>query len=185
MRSTWTLAIFGTSVLSWTIGCQQTPGTPSAGKTSETQKPGNEHDHHHPSRGPHGGDLIELGDEEYHAEFVHDDMTGSVSIYILDSSANKPVAIDAKDVTVNLLHDGQPEQYALAAEPQEGDEQDKASHFASKMNKALSHAIEEKGARARLQVTIGGKAYTGDIVHIHDHGEHDHKHDHRDDEGKK
>lgn len=27
--------------------------------------------HAHPSHGPHGGDLIELGNEEYHAELVH------------------------------------------------------------------------------------------------------------------
>ena len=29
--------------------------------------------HAHPSEGPHGGSLIELGNEEYHAELVHDE----------------------------------------------------------------------------------------------------------------
>ena len=27
--------------------------------------------HAHPTEGPHGGDLIELGNEEYHAELIH------------------------------------------------------------------------------------------------------------------
>ena len=29
--------------------------------------------HAHPSEGPHHGDLIELGNEEYHAEILHDE----------------------------------------------------------------------------------------------------------------
>ena len=51
------------------------------------------HAHAHPTEGPHHGSLIELGKEDYHAEFVHDDTTDTVTIYILDAAAAKAVPI--------------------------------------------------------------------------------------------
>jgi len=43
--------------------------------------------HAHASGGPHGGSMLELG--EYHAELVHDDAAGTVTVYILDGAAAK------------------------------------------------------------------------------------------------
>ena len=60
------------------------------------------HAHAHPTEGPHHGALIELGKEDYHAELVHEDATDTVTIYILDSSATKPVPIAAKQLTLNM-----------------------------------------------------------------------------------
>ncbi len=34
-----------------------------------------DHDHEHPTKGPNGGALVELGDEEYHAEVLLKDKT--------------------------------------------------------------------------------------------------------------
>ena len=50
--------------------------------------------HAHPSEGPHHGTLVELGNEEFHAEVVHDDK--SVTVYVLDAGATKAVPIDAQ-----------------------------------------------------------------------------------------
>jgi len=58
-------------------------------------------EHAHPGEGPHHGDLVELGNEEYHAEVVHGE-GGSVSVYILDSAAKSAVPIDATELTINI-----------------------------------------------------------------------------------
>jgi hypothetical protein len=74
---------------------------------NKPQKSG--HVHAHPTEGPHHGALIELGREDYHAELVHDDATNTVTIYMLDGAAKDAVAIDAKQLTVNLLVGGKPQ----------------------------------------------------------------------------
>ena len=60
-----------------------------------------DHAHDHPSEGPHGGHLIELGNEEFHAELHHDDASKTVAIYILDKQAKNPVAIEETELTLN------------------------------------------------------------------------------------
>ena len=77
----------------WATGCQPaaTPPAPTAPAASA-----HEHDEHaHAHEGPHHGSIVELGNEEYHAEIVHDDATGTVTVYLLDSSAKKSVTTTA------------------------------------------------------------------------------------------
>ena len=131
--------------------------------------------HAHPSEGPHHGDLVELGNEEYHAEVVHDEEHGSVTIYILDGSATKQVAIDATELTINVTHDGQPEQFIVAAAPDSEDEGGKSSRFVTD-DKELAEHLDEHGTSPRLVVKIDGKSFRGEIKHEHDHGSHDHAH---------
>jgi len=171
MRSIFWAFLTGSLVVGG-MGCEQKKAAePKAAESKEAA-------HEHASTGPHKGDLIELGNEEYHGEFVHDEKTEDVTIYILDSSAKNAVPIEGEEVIINLKHDGKPEQHKLAAAPQEGEEKGKSSRFVAKGNHELSHAIEEEGADARLQVTIAGKSYSGKIEHSHEHGDHDHDHDH-------
>jgi hypothetical protein len=49
----------------------------------------------HPTEGPHGGPLIEWGDEEYHLEFTVD-RPKKQALYVLDESACKatPIAVE-------------------------------------------------------------------------------------------
>ncbi len=156
------------------LGCSRESKVPAPPLAKDKTEQHN-HEDAHPSHGPHDGDLVELGDEEYHAEFVHDEKTKDVTIYVLDASAIRSIPIDAAEVVINLKHDGKPEQYKLAAEPQEGDGPGKSSRFMSKQNDELCHAIEEEGADAKLQLTIDGKPFTGAIQHDHDHEGHDHE----------
>ncbi|MCA9174433.1 MAG: hypothetical protein KDB14_08105 [Planctomycetales bacterium] len=126
----------------------------------------------HPTEGPHHGELIELGNEEYHAELLHDD--SSVTIYILDSGAAKQTPIDAGELMVNLTHDGKPEQFKLLADPDAGDPEGKSSRFLLK-DETLAHAIDEPGAEPKLVVTIAGKSYRGEMAHDHEgHAGHQH-----------
>jgi hypothetical protein len=130
------------------------------------------HPHAHPTEGPHHGVLIELGKEDYHAELVHDGSTDTVTIYILDSSATTPVAITAKQLTLNMRGKGTPQQFVLAAHPQTGEADGLASAFAA-TGEQISRAIDAKGASGRMNVEIDGRIYVGNVG---GHSHHHHKH---------
>ena len=134
-----------------------------------------EHGHEHGGdrHGPHGGDLIELGKEEYHAELVHDDRNGVVGIYLLDSAAKRGVAIPLAEVNLNILVNAKPTQFKLPANPVQGDPAGYASCFAVR-DPALCRLISESAElHGRLTVAIGGKQYLGRIHH-HSHAGHSH-----------
>lgn len=162
------------------IGCSsEVPATAQPNGTGTTV-PSDAHDHDlgahdHASTGPHEGQIIELGDEDYHAELVHDEEKGTVTIYILDGTAKNAVAIDATELSINLKQAGKGRQFKLAATPQDGDSTGKASRFVSN-DKDLNEALDAEEATARLVVEIEGKSYTGKLEHHHDHEGHDHKH---------
>jgi hypothetical protein len=162
-------------------GCGGNSSTPpSAGVETESPPASTQagHEHAHPSEGPHGGSLIELGNEEYHAELVHDDAAGTVTIYVLDSAAKASVPIEATDVTINLTHEGRGEQFKLAAAADPSDPQGRSSRFVSS-DTELAADLDREGAGAQLALTINGKPYRGAIEHHH---EHDAEHEHGDEE---
>lgn len=174
------LTIFFTmtlTIVSFTLsGCNSDS---DQGKTFDESAPADvtmkdEHDHDHPSEGPHHGSLIELGKEAYHAELVHDEKNGSITIYILDGAVKKSVPIKAESLLINAKHDGKGEQFTLAADPEASDPEGQSSRFTTK-DKKLGEVLHEDGATARLVLEIDGKSYTGEI-HAHDH-DHDHSHD--------
>ncbi len=142
--------------------------------------------HQHPTEGPHGGHLIELGDEEYHAELLRDEKTNTVTIHLLDGPAKKAIAVAASEITLRLLRDGKFVKYTLkAVQSKDASEKGTASEFKivdKRLTEALCHDEKTQG---RLQVTIDGKPYTGAVkLSCHDHDDHDdHGHDHDDHAG--
>lgn len=172
----------GSLSLALVAGCgETTPPSPPPSKPVAHSEGDGHAEHAHPEVGPHKGHLIELGNEEYHAELVHaEDAGGKVTIYVLDSAAKKAVPIEATELTINLKHDGKGEQFKLAADPQEGDGEGKSSRFVSD-DKELAEDLDADGTEARLVVEIAGKSFTGEIKHEHadEHGKDhkDHKHD--------
>lgn len=157
------------------VGCsdENAPGPDTVAPPNTPDTTDDHAGHAHPTEGPHHGDLIELGNEEYHAEILHDDDTGAITIYVLDGGATEQVPIEATEVTINATHDGKPEQFKLAAQPDDNDPQGKSSRFVSN-DKELAHHLDEEGAEPRLVLTIDGKSYRGVISHDHDHEGHDH-----------
>ena len=129
------------------------------------------HQHAHGSEGPHGGGLVELGGGAYHAEVVHDEPSGAVTVYLLDEKAEASVAIAAGELTVNLQHDGQGKQFKLAAEPQESDPQGQSSRFVAS-DDTLGEELDHEHGSAQLVVAIDGKQYRGPIEHHHDGHDH-------------
>jgi hypothetical protein len=148
-----------------------------------------EDQHTHDMHGPHDGHIIELGTEEYHAELTHDEAAHKVTVYILDGSAKNAAPIAAESLTINLVADGKPMQFTLAAMPLEG-EDGVCSRFGLESEELL-HELEEEGSKPRLSFSVGDTQFNGDIElgdHDHDHGDdHDHEghgddHDHADDD---
>lgn len=145
------------------------------GKTFDESAPADvtmqdDHGHDHPSEGPHHGSLIELGKEAYHAELVHDEKNGSITIYILDGTAKKSVPIKAESLMINAKHDGKGQQFTLAAAPESGDPKGQSSRF-STQDKKLGDLLDKEGVTARLVLEIDGKSFNGEVPpHDHDHG---------------
>jgi hypothetical protein len=102
-----------------------------------------------PDHGPHGDD-------------------GSVTVYILAGAAANTATIDAAELTINVTHDGQPEQFTLAASPEDGNSEGKSPRFISSDAELGTH-LDEEGATAKLIVMIEGTSFSGAITHDHGH----------------
>lgn len=126
--------------------------------------------HVHATEGPHHGQLVELGNEEYHAELVNDEPAAPLTVYVLDSEALNAVAAAAEGATINVINDGAAQQYPLAARPQLFDASGESSRFVL-TEAELIHVIDH--GHAQLVVRIAGKQYRGTI----EHHEHAHAHD--------
>src|SRR5580698_9518923 len=123
------------------------------------------HDHEH---GPHSGHLVELGEEEHHAEVVFDAKSAKLTIYILDSTAKKAEPIDAKDVALKLTIDGKSAGFKLPPVPDAGDPQGKSSRFELAGDPDIkAHIKDEEDLKGTVSVTIANKSFTGDIKHEH------------------
>lgn len=148
-------------------GGSPAPRDSSSGVAQDAQPRDHAHDHAH--HGPHGGHLMEIGEEEYHAEWTHDE-TGRVTFYLLDAEARKEVPIEAEEIRIEVqIGDHPPVTYSLPAlHPQDG----KTAVFQT-TNKELLGALEtlkSPGVVATLHVTIAGKTFAQRIV------EHEHAH---------
>jgi hypothetical protein len=141
----------------------------------DTAPDGDAHGHSHPSAGPHGGSLIELGNQAYHAEILHDESDDRITIYLLDSTAKTPVAISAPDLTINVKREAGGVQFLVTAAPDTDDAEGTSSRF--EITDAALMADIESDTPAQLVVKIEDAQYRGDIEHTHDH-EHGHDHDH-------
>lgn len=164
------------------VGCGSQTEAPSSSSQVGNDEHSHGDEHAHPTEGLHHGELIELGNEEYHAEVVHDEASGAVTVYMLDAAAKSAVPIDATKLLVNLSHDGNAEQFTLAASPDAGDPTGKSSRFVA-TDAELAEDLDLEGVGAQLVVTIGGKQYRGAIAH--DHEGHDHDHESQGDEHDK
>lgn len=116
----------------------------------------------HAETGPHKGILIELGDEEYHAELVSDEKTHLTTIYLLDGAVKQSVSIEAKDISITLKHDGKTETFKLKSAPQKTDPVGQSSVFQTK-DSELAHDLHSRSSELRLLLKIKGKPYSAPI----------------------
>jgi hypothetical protein len=149
----------------WLGGCNR------SANHSQTKPAGDEsaeHDHEHHHHGPHNGHMMELGDEEFHAEWTHDE-SGKVTFYILDSEAKKDVPVSADKIVIDVkVGENPPKTYELTAvNPMDG----KASAFeiVDKQFEALFDQLKSSGLTLTLHVNINGKQFDTPIKE-HEHG---------------
>ena len=170
MRRLLMLAVVGTMILPLAAGCdKQPPAAPTA--KVEPGAGGDKHDEHaHPTKGPHGGQLIEAGNEEYHLELIHDDAAHKITVYLLDGAAKQSVNTGTEPITLNLVVEGKPAQFSLPAARQESDPAGKTSRF-EVIDEKLCEAMDAPKVKGRINFTVGGKSFSGDIGG-HDHAGH-------------
>ena len=120
----------------------------------------------HPTEHIHQGELVELGDGEYHGEVVRDDEAGTVTIYVLDSAAKKQVAIKATQINVNVKVGPEPVRFPLAASPDDSDAEGRSSRFVSS-DAGLMKVLDAKGTNPLLSLRIEGESYRGRITRDH------------------
>lgn len=150
-------------------GCKSS--TDSTKKKSGDHGHDHDHDHDHAHGGLFGGHILELGEEEYHAEWTDDAATGKVTVYILDSAMKKEVPIEAEKVTIATKVGDTEKSYDLeATNAADG----KASQF-SLTDKTLVTILTSvgEGTTAELDVNINGKQFK---KAFEAHEEHGHKH---------
>jgi hypothetical protein len=152
------------AVAAWLGGCNRPADSGPVAKDA-----GHDHDHEHHHHGPHQGHLMAIGDEEYHAEWTHDE-SGKVTFYILDAKAKGDVPIDAEEIKIDVkIGNNPPKTYSLVAvNPMGG----KASAFeiVDKEFEALFDQLKSPGVVLTLHVNIGGKQFDEQVK------EHEHVH---------
>lgn len=157
-------------------------GSPTGGTPTEPagHYEGDGHDHSgdagetHPTEGPHGGHLIELGDEEYHAELTHDEATQTVTVYLLDGAGESPVSVPLDRIMLQLFRDGQFVDYALMASSGQAGAASEFEVVDAGLCDALCSDDELKG---RIQVTIDGTSYSDAIENAAHAGHEEEGHD--------
>ena len=119
--------------------------------------------HDHDALGPHGGHVIVLGEEEYHAELAHGEASHTVAVYLLDGEVKEPVTSGPAEVVLQVFQDGDFVDYTLAASGEPGG----YSLASEALCDLLAHSDALKG---RIRVQIGDKEYVGIVEHTaHDH----------------
>lgn len=156
-------------------GCGGTdPSNDKAATTAHDDHHDHGHDHEH-GGGLHEGHLLELGEEEYHAEWTHDD-EGLIDIYILDGTAKKEHPIEAAELTIVVqVQEQEPKTYTLPAVDPSGDPPQSAHFSLQDPSLKTMLLVVGEGAEATLSVPIGEETYQAEFPA---HEEHDHDHDH-------
>jgi hypothetical protein len=81
----------------------QTPAPVAAGPSapaSPVAAPAGELDHAH--KAPHGGLLVELGEEFAHLELLLDAASGRLTVYVLDGEAEQAVRLAQKEIVIEI-----------------------------------------------------------------------------------
>ena len=130
--------------------------------------------HGHGAHGPNGGEIVEVGNEEFHAEVVVDEETHRIDVFVLGSDARTARPIDATEISLSFKHGDEVEDFKLAAAALDGEPKGQSSKFTLTSDE-LFEELHEHSEGATLSFTAGGESLSGTVTHSHDHGgEHGH-----------
>jgi len=116
------------------------------------------HDH----SGRHGGELLELGEEEAHVELLHDRKAATLTVWVYGKTVDAPAAVDAPTVML-ASKDGPKELKGVALDAAAG--ATKASSW-----KFTDPALDADPLDGRIRVTVDGKTHQSPLEPAgHDH----------------
>ena len=125
------------------------------------------HHHHHGSaRGLHGGHIIGLDVENYHAELTTDEKANRVGVYVLGEDVATAAPIDAQPITIKVTVDDKLTEYKLPAVAQPGEPAGKSSYFelvSEPLLAVIAGKSQSQYPDVELNATIDGKPHPGDI----------------------
>ena len=149
------------------LGC--TPSTPPAKPKVVEQDPHEEHGHSH--AGPHGGHVAEVGKDQFHVEWTHNDATGKVTLYVLDADGKKEVPVAAEKLVIVAKHGEKSFDYELAAVDPAAGKTAKFEIIAQDLIGTLE-ALSKNITAEIKELEINGEKFAGvklvEVVH-HDH----------------
>ena len=164
------------------VGCGKTQ--PPSEKAAEPHKDGDHKDGDHKGGGvkgeahehkpgPHGGTIVSLGKDSYHAEAVFE-KDGAVRLYTLGKDETTAQAVEVQELVGHVTAVGatDPVQVKFAAQPQTGDAAGKTTLFVAKL------PAELQGKKIKVTVNniqVGAERFR--IEFANDKGEkggHDH-----------
>lgn len=180
MRRISLVAMLAMGLLGGAVGCD---GAKSDYKKADDLKkaPAVHDDHGHGEKGPHGGSIVELGEEEFHAEIVLDHDAHALRVFVLGKDAKTAEPTSATEVIVAI--EGK-DAVTLKAAPQEGDGEGKSSRFELVDEKLVDAILDAKFLHGDLRIAIGDKPYSGHIDMHLDDVQHEHKDDMKKDAAK-
>jgi hypothetical protein len=157
------VAVWAAAAVFWASGCNSAPSGTAGPKTGEVH----DHDHEHVHHGPHNGHLMEIGGEEYHAEWTRDE-SGKVTFYVLDADAKKEVPINAEKITIDVkIGENAPKTYELmAVTPADG--KSAAFEIVDKQFASLFDQLKSPGIVLTLHVEINGNKFD-QVIKEHEH----------------
>ena len=119
-------------------GCQSTPMQPKPSASApwpdpstEAAKTESEHEH----SAPHGGTLVELGEEFAHLEIVLDAASGKLTAYALDGEAEKAVRLKQPEIEVAIKTPAEAIKLGGVANSLTGETSSDTSEFAGQSDK--------------------------------------------------
>jgi hypothetical protein len=126
----------------------------------EEKKGGGEEAHEH--KAPHGGEVLELGNEEGHLEMIHDHDGGKVTVYVFSTGFDKPISVAKPTITIQQKDGTSADVPLTAVEP-------KADGTAHQW-KGEHAALKSDPWDGRIRLQIAGKNYQSPLEGAgHDH----------------
>ena len=130
--------------------------------------------HDHSAKGPHGGHLVELGEEEFHAEWLEDDESGKVTVWILDSKAKGEVSIAAESILIKTKDKEKTDSFELPAVDRTKGDKPTAFKFEIVSKELLGKLETPNATTPVIHVDVNGKPFEGKIEEHADHAGHKH-----------
>ncbi len=128
----------------------------------------------HQEHGPNGGHIVELGEEEFHAE-VAMDKARKLTVYLLDGEVKHAKPVENGTLQIATQVDGKEVVLDLVAAPLDTEKDGHCSRFELAADKVPGAVMDIEGLTGDLSLKFGDKSLKSSLTESHDHG-HAHAH---------